>query len=85
VIGFALLMLVECGHTDYADNPRKMLALAGAANLREAFNRGECRKIFDEADEAFRISQTDWAKVDGSPSKAESGNGMAVTLADPEC
>ena len=56
-------MLAGCNRTDYASNPREKLALAGAAGLREAFNRGACRQIFDDADEVFRVSQTDWLDV----------------------
>jgi len=60
VIGIVCLMLAGCNRTDYASNPREKLALAGAAGLREAFNRGACRQILDDADEVFRVSQTDW-------------------------
>jgi hypothetical protein len=44
-------------------NPREELALAGAASLRAAFNRGACWQIFDEADDVFRASQADWLDV----------------------
>jgi len=44
-------------------NPREKLALAGASSLREAFNRGACRQISDEADEVFRASKADWIEV----------------------
>ena len=54
------LMLAGCNLRDYGTNPREKLALAGAAGLREAFNRGGCREILDDADEVFRVSQTDW-------------------------
>jgi hypothetical protein len=50
-------------------NPREKLALAAAASLHEAFNRGACRQIFDQADEVFRVSQTDWIEVCGQMRK----------------
>jgi hypothetical protein len=56
-------MLAGCNSTSRASNPREELALAGASSLRDAFNRGACRQIFDEADEVFRASQTDWLDV----------------------
>jgi len=60
VIGVVWLMLAGCNLRDYGTDPREKLALAGAAGLREAFNRGGCREILDDADEVFRVSQTDW-------------------------
>ena len=50
-------------------NPKEKLALAGAASLREAFNRGACRKIADESDEVFRASNADWIEVCGQMRK----------------
>jgi hypothetical protein len=72
VTGFALLILAGCNRTANTSNPREKLALAGAANLREAFNRGAGRQIFDDADEVFRISQreTDWLDVCGRMHKS---------------
>ena len=63
VIGVVWLMLAGCNPRDYGTNPREKLALAGAASLREAFNRGVCREILDDAHEVFRISETDWLDV----------------------
>jgi hypothetical protein len=40
-----------------AGKPREALALDGVSRLREAFNRGACRSIFDEADRVFRLSR----------------------------
>ncbi len=63
VIGIVCLMLAGCNRRDYGTNPREKLALSGAAGLREAFNRGACRQIFDDADEVFRVSEADWLDV----------------------
>src|SRR4029077_14155893 len=63
VIGIVCLMLAGCNHTDYGSNPREKLALSAASGLLEAFNRGACRQIFDDADEVFRVSETDWLDV----------------------
>jgi hypothetical protein len=58
-------MLDGCNGAPKTSNPREKLALAGVARLREAFNQGACRRIFDDADEVFRISQpeTEWLEL----------------------
>jgi len=63
----AFLILAGCNTAENSRNPREMLALAGVASLREAFNQGACKIIFDDADEVFRISQpeTDWLELCG--------------------
>lgn len=50
---------------DNSSKPLELMALAGAASLREAFNQGACQRIFDDADEVFRISQiqTEWLEL----------------------
>ena len=60
------MLLVGCsGHAkqralvlETAGKPREALALAGVSRLREAFNRGACQSIFDEADLVFRLRQS---------------------------
>jgi len=44
-----------------AGKPREALALAGVSRLRDAFNRGACQSIFDEADLVFRLGQSQQA------------------------
>ncbi|HET9319165.1 MAG TPA: hypothetical protein VFO27_05305 [Bryobacteraceae bacterium] len=44
-----------------AGKPREALALDGVSRLREAFNRGGCQSIFDEADLVFRLRQSQQA------------------------
>ena len=40
-----------------ASKPREVLAWAAVSRLRDAFNRGACQSIWDEADPVFRIRE----------------------------
>jgi hypothetical protein len=66
---FFCVLLAGCSVTaeqralilDTAGEPREALALDGVSRLREAFNRGACQSIFDEADLVFRLRQSQQA------------------------
>jgi hypothetical protein len=62
---FLSVLLAGCGGNakqralvlEGAGKPREALALAGVSRLRDAFNRGACQSIWDEADLVFRIRE----------------------------
>src|SRR6516162_1933996 len=54
----AALMLETAG------KPREALVLNGIARLRDAFNRGACQSIFDDADPVFRLIRSRQAWLD---------------------
>jgi hypothetical protein len=63
---FFCVLLAGCSVTaeqralvlETAGKPREALALDGVSRLRDAFNRGACQSIFDEADRVFRLRQS---------------------------
>ena len=71
MVFFSLLLAGYSGNANQralvletAGKPREALALNGASRLREAFNRGACQSIFDEADPVFRLSHPRQAWLD---------------------
>src|SRR5690242_10026766 len=66
------VLLAGCGGTagqralvlERAGGPREAMAREGIKRLREAFNRGACQSIFDEADLSFRLRQSRQAWLD---------------------
>ena len=66
------LMLTGCSGTakqgasvlECAGKPREALVLNGVSRLRNAFNRGDCQSIFDEAELVFRLSRSQQAWLD---------------------
>jgi hypothetical protein len=78
---------------DSAGNSREALALTGVNRLREAYNRGDCKSIFDEADLVFQLRESQQAWLTeceemrrklgywpGFPARLEHGPGVPLSI-----
>jgi len=70
---FLSVLLAGCGGNatqralvlEGAGKPREALALVAVSRLRDAFNRGACQSIWDEAAPVFRIREPQQAWLNG--------------------